>query len=263
MRPGQSFEDARLAELYCHRPDYPAQVFEKLIALSSCRNSLLDLGCGTGKIARGLGATFGTVTAVDASEAMLRIARRLHRRDDGNIRWIHGLAESAPLTGAPFDLVVAAASIHWMDHAVVFPRLKSLVSECHVFAAVDGDGAFEPPWQLQWDEFLRRWIGQLTGESYEPGRPDSAHAIRTTRYRRWIDQHGAIDVTGPPIAQSIASFIACQHSRDTFAPAKLGAKSLRFDEELTDLLSPHADDGMLTYSVRTRVVWGSIRSTPR
>jgi len=261
MRPGDSFEGAQVAELYRHRPDYPAAVLEQLTVLSPVRHSLLDMGCGTGKIARGLARSFARVTAVDASEAMLRIARRLQQCEVDNITWVQGLAESAPLYGAPFDLVVAAESIHWMDQARVFGRLASRVNEQHVFAVVDGDGAFEPPWQAPWDDFLRRWIAQLKGERYEPDRPDSAFARRMTRYAQWIDARGEIQVTGEPVTQSIASFIACQHSRDTFAPVKLGTHMQRFDAELADLLAPYANDqAMLTYSIRTRVIWGSIRA---
>jgi SAM-dependent methyltransferase len=261
MLPGRSFEDAQVAALYRHRPDYPDAVLEKLIALNSTRRSLLDLGCGTGKIARGLAGAFAGVTAVDASDAMLRIARSLQKRNVNNITWVHGRAESAPLHGAPFDLVVAAQSIHWMDQATVFTRLTPLVSERHVVAVVAGDDAFEPPWQAAWDDFLRRWIHQLKGEHYQPNRADSAFARHMTRYTRWIETHGELQVDGEPITQSVASFVACQHSRDTFAPVRLGPRLQRFDAELAELLSPYADDrGMLTYAIRTRVVWGAIRA---
>ena len=53
-----------------------------------------------------------------------------------------------------------------------------------------------------------------------------------------------------PITQSIASFVACQHSRDTFAPGKLGDRMDDFDRELTDLLTPYAEQGHVRYAVR-------------
>ena len=259
MRPGQSFEDAEVANFYVHRPEYPQRIFEKLVELSPHRRSLLDLGCGTGKVARALAGSFASVTAVDASKEMLRVAARLQRAETRNIRWIHGLAEAADREGVPFDLVVAAASIHWMDHPVLFPRLASVVHADHVFAVVDGDGAFEPPWQSEWDEFLRRWIYALTGESYEPARTDGPFMIRMTRYKDWIDVAGETDVMSEPIVQNVDDFIACQHSRDTFAPSKLGALRGQFDAELASLLAPYATDGSIGYRVRTRLTWGSIK----
>ena len=260
MRPGQSFEDTEVANFYVHRPEYPRGILEKLVELSPGHASVLDLGCGTGKIARSLAGSFVSVTGIDASEAMLKVAARLQQKDTNNITWIHGLAESAQFVGTPFDLIVAAASIHWMDHSVLFPRLSSAVSAEHVFAVVDGDGAFEPPWQEAWDDFLGYWIYELKGEAYEPAVADSAFATDMMRYKRWIETRGEIEVEAGPVSQTIEEFIAVQHSRDTFAPSKLGMRMKDFDADLAAILTPHADEGFLRYVVRTRLEWGSIRT---
>lgn len=260
MRSGQSFEDAEVANAYRYRPDYPRQIFEKLTALSPNHQSVLDLGCGTGKIARGLAGSFESVTALDASQEMLRIGQSLQRESTSNIRWIHGLAETARFNGKPFDLIVAAASIHWMDHSVVFPRLVSMVRACHVFAVVDGDGAFEPPWREEWDDFLRYWIPEVKGERYEPENVESAFVTQMTKYRDWVEVTNETAVMSDPVTQSVQEFVACQHSRDTFAPARLGSRLQRFDTELTALLAPYATDGSITYSVRTLLTWGSLKT---
>ena len=263
MRPGHSFEDTSVAGFYAHRPEYPRQIFDKLIEISPGRSSLLDLGCGTGKIVRGLAPHFASVTGLDASREMLRVAQAQPTRSVHNITWICGLAETAELTGEPFDLVVAAASIHWMDHAVVFPRLRAAVGPEHVFAVVDGDGAFEPPWQDAWDRFLERWIFELKGEAYEPRNPNSSFATHMSRYRDWVGVAGELEVVSDPIAQSVDGFIACQHSRETFAPSKLGVRMREFDEELARILQPYEENGTLTYTVKTRLTWGSILPRPR
>ena len=263
MRPGQSFEDAEVAQAYLHRPDYADAVYRKLLDVSPRHVNLLDLGCGTGKIARRLAAHFQSVTAIDPSSAMLRIAATQEPSSVRNITWVRGLAEDVPFDGGPFDLVVAAASIHWMNHAVVFPKLLSSVSADHVFAVVDGDGAVDPPWQPEWDEFLGRWIYELKGEVYEPTRPDSAFAQRMNGYREWLDVAGESAALSEPVCQRVEDFIACQHSRDTFAPVKLHGRLRQFDEQLARLLEPHAVDGLLRYCVESNVVWGTIRSTPK
>lgn len=258
MRLGQSFEDADVADNYRFRPEYPAEVYEKLIALSPSATRALDLGCGTGKIARGLSSSFDSVTAIDASKSMLRVATELQQKGISNIRWVQGLAESTDLVGGPFDLVVAAAAIHWMDHAVLFPRLFNNVRANHVFAIVEGDGAHQPPWRSAWDEFLTKWIFQIKGESYEPDREDSDFNRFMTRYRGWIDVKGEV-IAEHVVTQSIDEFIRCQHSRDTFAPSKMEMHIVDFDKELRALLEPHADDESITYAVRTRVEWGAIK----
>ncbi len=259
MRPGQSFESAEVARNYLHRPEYPDEVYEKLIALTPGRASALDLGCGTGKIARNISRSFESVTAIDASAPMLEIASRLQDEAAGNIAWVHGLAEAADIRGGPFDLIVAGASIHWMDHAVLFPKLRKDVRHDHVFATVDGDGAHRPPWKRAWDDFLAKWILELKGERYAPDDASSDYARFMTRYRDWIEIRGEM-FAERAVSQSIDHFVRCQHSRNTFAPSVLGARQARFDDELRAILEPHAQQQTITYRVRTRVEWGSIKS---
>lgn len=257
-RPGQSFEDAEVATYYAYRPPYPDEIATKLVELSPAHRSLMDLGCGTGKIARTLSSHFQSVFALDASAAMLEVAQQLENGRADNIHWVQGLAETTELEHVPYDLVVAAASIHWMDHAVVFPRLAASVSNDHLFAVVEGDGAFDPPWQSQWEDFLTHWIRELTGETYgRKGNESFENHMRL--YQNWIDVAGEVSVISKPVAQSIPDFVACQHSRDTFAPSKLGRRLEKFDSDLARLLRPFAAEDQLTYCVQTKLTWGSIK----
>ncbi len=257
-RRGQSFEEADAAEHYRHRPEYAPGIYEKLIELSPGHDHLLDLGCGTGKIARNLCGSFKRVTAIDASANMLSVARDLQQSAYSNIDWLCGLAETVELPRGPYDLIVAAASIQWMDHAVLFPRLAGQVGPDHVFAVVDGDGAHEPPWQSSWDGFLEKWIFEIKRERYEPDRKDSDFARYMTRYRDWIDIQGEFSATHV-VSQTIEGFVSCQHSRDTFTTSRLGERLTEFDDELRTLLTQHADDNVLTYTVRSQLEWGTIR----
>lgn len=257
---GDSFSDARVAQAYLHRPDYADGIYRKLIDISPGSSSLLDLGCGTGKISRRLCTRFDTVTGVDPSEQMLRVAMTQQSGDRSNILWIHGRAEDAPFRGHPFDLIVAGASIHWMDHATVFPKLLAHAKDGCVFAAVDGDGAFDPPWRDRWDEFLTHWIYELNGDAYQPDQPDSAYARRMNGYRSWLNVSGEEPFLSGPISQRVEDFIMCQHSRATFAPARLGERIQEFDCQLADVVEPHAVGGVLTYTIQSRVVWGTIRA---
>lgn len=218
----------------------------------------MDLGCGTGKITLPLARFFDHVTAVDPSEAMLAIARSQAEESTTNINWINGPAETASFPGHPYDLVVAGASIHWMDQEVVFPRLLDVVGSNHIFAVIDGDGAYDPPWQQDWDDFLKYWIFELKREQYEPQSGDSAHHKFMTRYRQHVNIAGDCWVMSGTINQKLSDFILCQHSRDTFAPSKLGARIRQFDDELESILRPFAVEDRLSYRVRTSMTWGTI-----
>jgi trans-aconitate methyltransferase len=260
-RPGASFEDAEVASLYVHRAAYAPAALARLEELAPRQASLLDLGCGTGKIARALAPGFDRVTGIDASEAMLGIARGEPGGAAHNIAWVAGRAETAPLTGAPYDLVVAAASIHWMDQPQVFARLAAAVARRHVLAVVEGDGAHEPPWQPQWEAFLGYWIAELKRERFEPERAEGPFHARMNRYRAFVDVAGEEAFVSEPVRQQVADFIRAQHSRDTFVPCALGARTAQFDAELEALLLPHATGGWLEYAVRTSVTWGTIAAS--
>ncbi|UJW87800.1 class I SAM-dependent methyltransferase [Devosia sp. SL43] len=255
-RAGASFEEADVVENYVFRPPYPDAIFARLAEISPARVAALDIGCGPGKVARPLTRLFGSVTAVDPSSNMIALGRSLPGGDAANIEWIEGFAEEFPIGERRFDLTVAAASIHWMDHQRLFPRLAQHGRPGHIIAVVSGDDAFEPPWRDEWLAFLQRWVPRITGEQYDPA----------TKTPIWDSYRSGLDILGDEyfisdaFEQSVADFIGCQHSRDTFASSRLGPNIADFDRELEAILQPHADKGRLTYQVRTRLVWGTIRS---
>lgn len=255
-RPGASFEDSDVVDNYLYRPPYPADIYETILRVSPALDSLLDIGCGPGKISRPLARHFGHVTAVDPSRQMIALGRSLELGRSENIEWVAAFAEDLE-TERRFDLTVAANSIHWMSHERLFRTLAAHANPNHVMVVIAGDDPHEPAWQADWLAFLGRWVPALTGQPYDP----TARARTDPPYWRYLavkEQHHFIS---EPFTQSVADFIRCQHSRDTFAPSKMGARLTAFDAELEDLLRPHAADGELTFCVEARLEWGPIECT--
>ncbi len=120
-RPGASFENREVVDLYPFRPPYPEAVFDKLREVAPRHDAVLDIGCGPGKVSRPLAQSFAQVVAVDPSQHMIALGQNLPNGRAPNLLWVQGFAEDAPLDGWRFDLTVAAASIHWMDHDRLFP----------------------------------------------------------------------------------------------------------------------------------------------
>jgi SAM-dependent methyltransferase len=75
----------------------------------------LDLGTGTGTLARGLARRGCVVTGVDRSAALMEEARRLDAAAGLTIRYVTGLAEDTGFAGASFDVITAGQSWHWFD----------------------------------------------------------------------------------------------------------------------------------------------------
>ena len=94
------------------RPGYPDDVIDWLVPPGAGR--VIDVGAGTGKLTRQLLDRGLEVTAVDPSEEMLTVLRRVAPRAEAR----SGTAERIPLPDGSADLVVAAQSWHWADPEV-------------------------------------------------------------------------------------------------------------------------------------------------
>ncbi len=134
---GAGFKDQQVVASYHHRPPYPAEAIDLLVQLASHGpRTVLDLGCGTGDLARRLAPRLDRVDAVDFSAAMISRGRELPDGDHPALRWQVGPAEEAPLA-PPYALVTAGESLHWMDWDVMLPRIASVLAPGGVLALVD------------------------------------------------------------------------------------------------------------------------------
>lgn len=100
-----------------HRQGFPDVVFERLrergVGLPGQR--VLDLGTGTGQMARGLARDGASVTGLDRSEDLVAEARRLDREAGVAVDYFTGRAEETGLSDAAFDVVTAAQCWTWFD----------------------------------------------------------------------------------------------------------------------------------------------------
>lgn len=116
-------------ELYDRaRPGYPDKLFDDLAVIVGLdeQSSVLEVGCGTGQATRSLATLGCSVTAVDAGDGMAALARRrLH--DFPKVAIETSTFEEWGARGRRFDLLLAAASWHWVDPAVGWPRAHDVL----------------------------------------------------------------------------------------------------------------------------------------
>lgn len=247
---GTAFADEEVAQNYRHRQPYPAEVFSALGGLLVAPRTVLDAGCGTGALTRGLATIAERVDALDPSEAMIREGRRLARGEDARIRWIVGRAEDAPLAG-PYGLITAGAAIHWMDPAVVLPRFGEALAPGGFLAIVDTVSVYA-------DDVWRRDLIAIF-ERYSPGRKDdfyglvadlesSGHFVRAGERR-----------TAPVrYEQSVDDYLAMLGSTSSLSRVTLGDRAPAFDRDARAVFARHR-------LVRVRaelvghIVWGRPR----
>lgn len=101
-----------------YRAGFPEEFLDRVTASGFVRpgDRILDLGTGTGTLARGFAESRCSVTGLDPSRPLLEQAERLDReaRID-SVTYLEGRAEAIPLGDHSFDVVTAGQCWHWFD----------------------------------------------------------------------------------------------------------------------------------------------------
>jgi SAM-dependent methyltransferase len=146
----QSFD--HLAEEY----DFAASLERSsdffLVNLPELRRRALDVGCGTGILARELAGHFDSVLAVDVSEPMLALARRARPAENLEYRWAD--ANALDVEGS-FDAIVSHTTFHHLRD--ISGTLASLADRLHGSRAA---------WRLLRFRFSPGWLDHLTSDRY-------------------------------------------------------------------------------------------------
>ena len=87
-----------------HRAGFPAALFSRLdgFGVGRAGQRLLDLGTGTGSLARGFAARGARVTAIDPASTLLAEARRLSAAEGLEIDYREATAEASGLPDRSF-----------------------------------------------------------------------------------------------------------------------------------------------------------------
>lgn len=104
-----------------HRAGFPDSIYEYLAAhgVGKPGQFVLDLGTGTGTLARCFAARGCRVLGLDPATAMLAQANALSRAEGITPEFIAARAEIIPIASASQDVVTAGQCWHWFDRSVV------------------------------------------------------------------------------------------------------------------------------------------------
>ena len=112
---GQAASDYR-----CFRAGFPDRFFDELEKRGITRKAdrALDLGTGTGTVARGLARRGLGVIGLDPSAELLAQALDLDRAAGVRVEYVIGRAEALAFPDACIDIVTAGQCWHWFDRPV-------------------------------------------------------------------------------------------------------------------------------------------------
>lgn len=108
---------------------------DQLIAAAAPQpgDRVLDVGCGTGVVARGIASRVepgGKVTGVDLSPGMLEVAEETSEHEGLSINWHEGQAESLPFPDGSFDLVTSQyALMFFADRAAALAEMRRVLAD--------------------------------------------------------------------------------------------------------------------------------------
>jgi ubiquinone/menaquinone biosynthesis C-methylase UbiE len=249
------FADQSVVDRYHLRPAYPPETFTILNELIGDEpRVVLDVGCGTGNVARPLAEYVERIDAVDLSLPMLERAKTLPGGDSAKIRWWHGRAEEVELE-PPYALVTAGESLHWMEWDVVLPRLARVLTPHGLLAIayVGEQSARFAPWSEGYRQISQRFTNNPTYQPFD--------WIAELEKERLFQKLGERQTAPVSVSQTIEDYIAAQHARSTLSLDTMTAgQAAQFDTQMQELLLPFAQDGLLIFSVVGGITWGKPKS---
>lgn len=114
-----------------YRAGFPDEFFERVFSegIVKIGDSLVDLGTGTGTLARGFAARGCNVVGVDISAQLLEQAKDICMQENIEVEFRFAKAEETGLPDTSFDVVSAGQCWHWFDRPLAAREAMRLLKK--------------------------------------------------------------------------------------------------------------------------------------
>jgi SAM-dependent methyltransferase len=129
---GNLFDWGKTSRDYAaYRPGYPEEFYELMsrMGVGIPGQKILDLGTGTGVLARAFAKRGALVTGVDIAEDQIREAQRLSDESGLGITYRVSKAEDIDFPPDSFDAAAAGQSWMYFDDRILVPKLRSILKD--------------------------------------------------------------------------------------------------------------------------------------
>ena len=164
QRYGQVFDEIA-AEYDRHRPVYPDELIDRACQVAGIGNGdpVLEVGCGSGQLTRGLLARGLHVTALEPGPSLIALARQ-NLQGAGEIEFVNARFEDAPLPRERFAAVFSASAFHWIDPKVSWQKAADVLVPGGTLALIQYCGLQEPHTKPDQDAVLAA-LGQIAPDA--------------------------------------------------------------------------------------------------
>jgi ubiquinone/menaquinone biosynthesis C-methylase UbiE len=143
-RYGKVFDEIA-AEYDRRRPAYPDELVDQACQVAGIGSGdhVLEIGCGSGQLTRGLVARGLHVTAIEPGKNLIALARQ-NLEDAGEVEFVNAQFEDALLPREQFRAVFSASAFHWVDPKVSWQKVADVLVPGGTLALVQYFGLEEP-----------------------------------------------------------------------------------------------------------------------
>jgi ubiquinone/menaquinone biosynthesis C-methylase UbiE len=143
-RYGQVFDDVA-AEYDRHRPAYPDELVDQACRVAGIGSGdhVLEVGCGSGQLTRGLVARGLHVTALEPGKNLIALAGQ-NMEGAEEVEFVNAQFEDALLPPEQFQAVFSASAFHWIDPEVSWQKAADVLVPGGTLALVQYCGLEEP-----------------------------------------------------------------------------------------------------------------------
>ena len=213
---------------------------------------LVDLGAGTGQVARTLRPFYERVIAIDAEPDMVKYGRTRSERELDGIEWRLARAEGADFPSGTVDVVASGNAFHRFDRPVVVANAARWLPAEGAIVVLWSDGPLrrDEPWQIELSRVVDGWLersgaGARIPAGWERNDYTDEVVLRDAGFDRQLEE-----TTTVRHAWTVDTILGFLHATSFASRAALSEHIDAFDADVRDALLTVDPGGVFAQQVR-------------